>query len=214
MESNGAAPVRDGSAVRQRIEDVAYEIFAAKGYHAAAVREIVEAAGVTAPTLYYHFGSKEGLYRHLVERLLGEMHGNVRRAGERDAPVRDQLREVARAHLSALRDTPARIRFLHRVFVGMLQPGTKDFYSPPLKLRSALEDLLTAAIARGELAPHPVGLLTNAFVGSLNMYVTRGIFGLHDELELPEGSPAAPLERLADSLVDIFLNGAAAPPRS
>jgi AcrR family transcriptional regulator len=45
-------------------------LFAAHGYDAVSVREIVAAAGVTKPSLYYHFGSKEGLARALIEEFL------------------------------------------------------------------------------------------------------------------------------------------------
>ena len=36
------------------------------GFDATSVREIVEAAGVAKPTLYYYFGSKEGLAQALL----------------------------------------------------------------------------------------------------------------------------------------------------
>jgi len=39
--------------------------FAAKGYDGVQVKEVAEEAGVSKPTLYYHFGSKEGLFRQL-----------------------------------------------------------------------------------------------------------------------------------------------------
>lgn len=45
----------------------AARLFAARGYDAVSVREIVQAAGVTKPALYYHFGSKEGLANALLE---------------------------------------------------------------------------------------------------------------------------------------------------
>jgi AcrR family transcriptional regulator len=45
-------------------------LFAARGYDAVSVREIVEAAGVTKPSLYYYFNSKEGLARALIEEFL------------------------------------------------------------------------------------------------------------------------------------------------
>ena len=48
---------------RLRLLEAAVQIFDRKGYAAASVREIAEAAGVTKPVLYYHFGSKEGLLR-------------------------------------------------------------------------------------------------------------------------------------------------------
>jgi AcrR family transcriptional regulator len=39
--------------------------FAAKGYDGVQVKEVAEEAGVSKPTLYYHFGSKDGLFRQL-----------------------------------------------------------------------------------------------------------------------------------------------------
>jgi len=35
--------------------------FTIKGFASTTVREVCQAAGVTAPALYYYFGSKEGL---------------------------------------------------------------------------------------------------------------------------------------------------------
>ncbi|MCE1227092.1 MAG: TetR/AcrR family transcriptional regulator, partial [Geobacteraceae bacterium] len=48
--------------VRQRLLDAALQLFSTKGYAATSVRELVEAAGVTKPVLYYYFKNKEGLY--------------------------------------------------------------------------------------------------------------------------------------------------------
>ena len=47
----------------EKILQVAIEMLARKGYHATSTREIVEAAGVTKPMLYYYFGSKAGVCR-------------------------------------------------------------------------------------------------------------------------------------------------------
>jgi AcrR family transcriptional regulator len=45
----------------EKILQVGVHLMANKGYQATSTREIVEAAGVTKPMLYYYFGSKEGL---------------------------------------------------------------------------------------------------------------------------------------------------------
>ncbi len=60
--SKGPAPN-----VRQRILAAAAEIFGSKGYAATSVGEIATNAGITKPSLYYHFGSKEGLYRAVLD---------------------------------------------------------------------------------------------------------------------------------------------------
>jgi len=55
---------------RTRILIEALRLFATRGYNAIGVEEIVVSAGVTKPTLYHHFGSKQGvLDTLLVERV-------------------------------------------------------------------------------------------------------------------------------------------------
>jgi AcrR family transcriptional regulator len=53
----------------EKILDVAIQILAQKGYEATSTREIVAAAGVTKPMLYYYFGSKEGVCKAGIRRL-------------------------------------------------------------------------------------------------------------------------------------------------
>jgi AcrR family transcriptional regulator len=54
--------------------DAAMEVFVARGYHAAAMDEIADRAGVSKPVLYQHFPGKQELYLALldesVERLI------------------------------------------------------------------------------------------------------------------------------------------------
>ena len=52
---------------RQQILDAALGLFAQKGYATTTMREIVDAVGITAPSLYYYFGNKEGLYMELMQ---------------------------------------------------------------------------------------------------------------------------------------------------
>jgi AcrR family transcriptional regulator len=51
---------------RQLIIERALDLFTARGYDGVGVQEIVEAAGVTKPTLYHWFGSKQGLLRAVL----------------------------------------------------------------------------------------------------------------------------------------------------
>jgi len=54
-------------AVRDRLLSEALRLFTSRGYASTTVREIVEAAGVTKPVLYYYFKNKEGIYLDLME---------------------------------------------------------------------------------------------------------------------------------------------------
>ncbi len=56
-----------GAIARERLLTAALGLFTVKGYAATTVREIVAAAGVSKPGLYYYFGNKEGIYLALMQ---------------------------------------------------------------------------------------------------------------------------------------------------
>ncbi|MGD9956780.1 MAG: TetR/AcrR family transcriptional regulator [Candidatus Nanopelagicales bacterium] len=53
---------------RAQLLDAAREVFVAQGYHAAAMDDIAEAAGVSKPVLYQHFPGKLELYLALLDQ--------------------------------------------------------------------------------------------------------------------------------------------------
>ena len=58
----------NADSMKQKILSVAERLFAAKGYDAVGVQEIVLESGVTKPTLYYYFESKQGLLEAIVKQ--------------------------------------------------------------------------------------------------------------------------------------------------
>jgi AcrR family transcriptional regulator len=67
------ARLSEGGDLKARLLLSALSHFAAKGYDGVQVKEVAEEAGVSKPTLYYHFGSKEGLFRQLCLVALASM---------------------------------------------------------------------------------------------------------------------------------------------
>jgi AcrR family transcriptional regulator len=59
----------DANSTRERILDVALDLFMAQGYDGTSLRQIAEQLGVTKAALYYHFESKEDILRALHMRL-------------------------------------------------------------------------------------------------------------------------------------------------
>ena len=71
------------SSTRERILDVALDLFIEKGFDKTSLREIAEQLGVTKAALYYHFASKDDILMALHMRLhefgrktLGQMEGH------------------------------------------------------------------------------------------------------------------------------------------
>jgi len=80
------------SARRAQLLDAARDVFADQGYHAAAMDDIAERAGVSKPVLYQHFPGKLELYQALLTTYADELVGQVEAAlsdtGENEERVR------------------------------------------------------------------------------------------------------------------------------
>ena len=77
----GPRPARlPRSARRVQLLAAAQEVFVANGYHAAAMDEIAERAGVSKPVLYQHFPSKLELYLALLDQHVDVLGEHVRSA--------------------------------------------------------------------------------------------------------------------------------------
>ncbi len=58
----------------------ALEVFLEKGYEGAHLGDLTRAMGINPPSLYAAFGSKEGLFRQVLDRYLGERDDLFRHA--------------------------------------------------------------------------------------------------------------------------------------
>src|SRR5262249_11958445 len=67
---------------RRQLLAAAQEVFVAQGYHAAAMDEIAERAGVSKPVLYQHFPGKLDLYLALLDESVEALTATVRAALE------------------------------------------------------------------------------------------------------------------------------------
>lgn len=83
---------------RQRLLDCTLSLFSLRGYDAVGVSEIVEAAGVTKPTLYHYFGSKRGLLDALLKREGGRLLSDVLRYSVYQGDLVLTLENIVRAY--------------------------------------------------------------------------------------------------------------------
>ena len=68
------------SARRLQLLRAAQDVFVAQGYHAAAMDDIAERAGVSKPVLYQHFPSKLELYLALLDESVSTLVDTMRDA--------------------------------------------------------------------------------------------------------------------------------------
>src|SRR5215471_21045791 len=78
---------------RQRILEVAVDLFIERGYAGTSVRDISERLGMTKGSLYYHFASKDDLLAALVEPMTTDLDEFIAEAGRTGQPASRELVE-------------------------------------------------------------------------------------------------------------------------
>ena len=189
------------SELAAHIARVAARLFAERGYDATSVREIVEAAGVTKPTLYYHFGSKQGLAEALLTRPMTLFIESLRTlVAETREPI-ELLKKMFEMYFSLTSDEPDRGRFLYAICFGpqnsSLQQEMHEF--------GEMIDAVTADCAQ-RLAE--AGVIDRGRVESCSQ-VIRGLIMSSTLDHIMLGRPLEP--GLPDRLVVDLLHGFARP---
>jgi AcrR family transcriptional regulator len=103
VATNGAhtagRPIRlPRSARRKQLLSAAQEVFVAHGYHAAAMDDIAERAGVSKPVLYQHFPGKLELYLALLDTHCDALVEKVRGAMAATTDNKDRVSGAMRAY--------------------------------------------------------------------------------------------------------------------
>jgi TetR/AcrR family transcriptional regulator len=116
MPASTPRRTRNAERSREAILDAAERLFAERGYQGTSLQDIGDAAGVSRGTPSYFFGSKEGVYRAVLERIYRSVGELVRHQQEQALVVRagpDEViaREIA-GYIGFLADRPNFVRLL------------------------------------------------------------------------------------------------------
>jgi TetR/AcrR family transcriptional regulator len=173
----------ENGSVRQRLLAAATDLFTQRGYAAATVREIVGAAGVTKPVLYYYFRNKEGIYLELMRQAFARLDeliaGSV---GERGSATQKLLRLCDRTYTLFMENVKL-ARVMYSIYYGPHQGAPFfDFDAYHLKFQEAVRGLVQEGIRNGEFRKGNSEDMTWAILGAIN--VAMEVHLGHIELEL------------------------------
>lgn len=97
---------------REQVLTVARGVFVERGYHAAGMDEIAEAAGVSKPVVYQHFPSKLELYLALLDRGIEELLGAADAALASTSDNKERVQATMRAYFSFVADRDSAYRLV------------------------------------------------------------------------------------------------------
>ncbi len=101
----------------ERVLAAAENLFGERGYHGTHLRELAAVVGIQKASLFYHFSSKEELYRSVLRRSATEIGAQLQRTLTADASFRERLHFLIAAYVGLATERPARTRMLLRELI-------------------------------------------------------------------------------------------------
>ena len=148
-EHDDAPALQEVRSTRERLIDAAVRLFGDRGIEATSLRALTEAAGTNIAAVNYHFGSKEGLLRAVIDRTMRVANGE--RARRLDAleslPEPPGVEELVRAFCEPgmeLMDGHGVGRFLGRV-IGESDASVRQIFAEQV---DPVEGRFLAALGR------------------------------------------------------------------
>jgi TetR/AcrR family transcriptional regulator len=190
------------SSTRRHILHAALVNFAHQGYAATSVQQIVNAARVSKPALYYYFGDKAGLFQALVDHAHDERYRLMQEAAERGETLAEKLEEILSVMFEFSLDNQElmRLAFATAFAAPGEVPGQIKCRGKGKRNYEFLRSLMERAQSEGELNPDfGIDDLAMNFYGQLITYVMVRLLVTD-----------VPLDRAtAKRIVALFLEGAA-----
>jgi AcrR family transcriptional regulator len=162
---------------RDSLLAAAAALFAELGYDAVTTRQILERAGVEAPSLYHHFGSKLGLYRAVLSDTSEPFVERFARMGRRlrsdgKGGVSATLAELVWRVFRGAQSNPETVQI---ALFEATRPGPRryDVLAVWERLRNVFKGVLEDGQASGELTMPAGGaeLVANLFIGGLTVHL-------------------------------------------
>jgi AcrR family transcriptional regulator len=156
--------------VRQRLLEGAAELFTQKGYASTSVREIVAAAGVTKPVLYYYFRNKGGIYLELMQGAFSKMDSLLAQSREDQGTVTQRVLHLCDRLYSLFMEHIRVARVMYAIYYGPHQGAPSfDFDAYHNKFREALQRLMQEGVRTGEFRKGNPEEMAWAIIGAINV---------------------------------------------
>ena len=167
------APPRAGrlprTARRRQLLDAALSVFVAQGYHAAAMDDIADRAGVSKPVLYQHFPGKRDLYLALLDESAAALMDAVRAAMNSTTDNKARVRATVSAYYKFVEDKNGAFRL---VFESDLtgEPEVRDRLEA---VERQCASAVAAVIAEDTGLPEPEAQLLGAGLAGIAQVTAR-----------------------------------------
>lgn len=204
-----ARPVRDAEASRARVWSAAAWEFAARGFDGAKVDRIAAAARVNKAMIYYHFGSKAGLFNAILHDTFAAIAEAVRGVRTQGGTPEDQMRAYVQAIAAVAEGRPFYPPIWLREVAEAgrhLDPAVSRHFREVL---SVLGEILQEGQAAGTMRPAHPFLVQLGIVGPLTLFIASR--PLREKFAAKHRGMDVPIGDMVGHLQSMVLGGLATP---
>ncbi len=198
---------KDPSAVKRDKESVifgaALKVIKQKGFHKARMSDIAKEAGISYGLVYHYFNNKEDLFDAILNRWWDGLFGLMKGISEGDNDVHKKLRQIIDYFLDTYQSEPE----LVNIFITEISRSTTNLTSYRLDHFKKSMSLTEEIIAEGQKkqllrTDIKARYLTYMFLGAVETFLSTMV--LVDQKIKGDTQK----ERIAQSILEVFLNGA------
>jgi TetR/AcrR family transcriptional regulator len=191
---------------KEKIVGAAIREFSENGMAGARVDQIATEAGVNKALIYYHFSSKENLYRESIKTLLATRLESLRRNLESLPTLEGALKQTLDLHSDLFLDQPEVARILLRELADPKSESVANIANiiQQSNLPVELSKRITDGVSRGECRPVNVRQTIISLVTmSIGYYLLAPMF----EKIWRIGHQPTFVDERKEAILDLFMNG-------
>ncbi|MEU9856356.1 TetR/AcrR family transcriptional regulator [Streptomyces sp. NPDC047974] len=170
-----------GEVTVDRLLAAALKVYAESGHEGFTVHAVTRASGISAGSLYHHFGSFDGLAAALYTRCMEQLFEQMGSALVRSRTGPSGVRALVRAYLLFTEEHPDAALFLHAsAYAGYLTAHAEKIRATKEPFRQAVAAWLGPRIAAGEIEPIPESLIEAVVIGPIAEVARRWLSSTYD----------------------------------
>jgi AcrR family transcriptional regulator len=181
---------------KEVIVEAATRLFREKGFKAASMRDLAEAVGVEAASLYNHIQSKEELLQEICFKVANEFNQKFDEIENSDLPSIKKVEAMLRFHIRQMFQHYEMVIVADRDWRHLSDPYLSNFHNQRRAYRKRLAGIIEAGIANNEIKP-----VDAPTVVLIMLHAVNGIESWHRSRE--KISP----KQLEDNMVLIMTEG-------
>ncbi|MEW6173719.1 MAG: TetR/AcrR family transcriptional regulator [Bacillota bacterium] len=154
---------------KERIKEVAFSLFAEKGYEATSIADIAAGVGLTKPALYAHFGGKEDLFLSIHEDVENDYNSYMQKVFQEAGPmeVPQKLFYLFERYIKYFLKNPGGNAFWYRVMLfppqDLKDKLARRVYENERKFSEQLGEIIREGMAQGVLRQGSVETVSSSF---------------------------------------------------